>query len=142
METKNTNALQKLSVSVINVFFVLLLSVPFYIHYGLSVQYKASLVIIFLVYNLSFIFTTKNRCLGMIILNINWRDNYPLRNQIIYAFLYTLSFSTALIWIFFPFDLLLVNLLFIQLPFVLKTGTTAHGYFSGKMSGYQKKTWL
>jgi len=137
METKNTNALQKLSVSIINVFFVLLLSVPFYIHYGFNVQYKVILVVIFLFYNLVFILTTRNRCLGMIILNIHWKENYPLKNQIIYAFLYTLSFSTAVIWIFFPFDLLLVNLLLIQLPFVLKTGTTAHGYFSGKMSGYK-----
>jgi len=137
METKNTNALQKLSVSVINTFFVVLLSVPFYLLWGFTLYYKISLVAIFLIYNLVFIFTTKNRCLGMIILGIYWKEEYPLKNQIIYAFLYTLSFSTAVIWIFFPFDLLLLNLLLIQLPFVLKTGTTAHGYFSGKMSGYK-----
>ena len=133
METKNTNALQKLSVSVINTFFVVLLSVPFYLLWGFTLKYKIVLVAIFLIYNLIFIFTTKNRCLGMIILGIYWKEEYPLKNQIIYAFLYTLSFSTVVIWLFFPFDLLLVNLLLIQLPFVLKTGTTAHGYFSGKM---------
>jgi len=138
METKNTNALQKLSVSTINVIFVLILSIPFYVLFGFSVPYKLALVIIFFLYNLLFIFTTKNRCLGMIILNIHWKEDYPLINQIVYVLLYTLSFSTAVIWIFFPFDLLLVNLLFVQLPFVLKTGTTAHGYFSGKMSGYKK----
>jgi len=137
METKNTNALQKLSVSVINTFFVVLLSIPFYFLWGFTLKYKIVLVIIFLIYNLVFIFTTRNRCLGMIILGIYWKEEYPLKNQIIYAFLYTLSFSTVVIWIFFPFDLLLVNLLLIQLPFVLKTGTTAHGYFSGKMSGYK-----
>jgi hypothetical protein len=137
METKNTNALQKLSVSVINTLFVVLLSIPFYLLWGFTLYYKISLVAIFLLYNLVFIFTTKNRCLGMIILGIYWKEEYPLKNQVIYAFLYTLSFSTAVIWIFFPFDLLLVNLLLIQLPFVLKTGTTAHGYFSGKMSGYK-----
>lgn len=136
METKNTNALQKLSVSIINVFFVLLLSIPGYLIWGFGLEYKIMLVVVFLVYNLTFIFTTKNRCLGMIILNIYWKEEYPLKNQITYAFLYTLSFSTAVIWIFFPFDLLLVNLLLIQLPFVLKTGTTAHGYFSGRMSGF------
>ena len=137
METKNTNALQKLSVSIINVFFVLLLSIPSYIHYGFSVQYKLILVLIFLLYNLVFVFTTQNRCLGMILLNIYWKEDYPIKNQIIYVFLYTLSFSTAVIWVIFPFDLLLFNLLLIQLPFVLITGTTAHGYFSGKMSGYK-----
>jgi hypothetical protein len=136
MEKKNTNALQKFSVSVINVFFVLLLSIPAYLVWGFGLEYKLVLVAIFWLYNLFFVVITKNRCLGMIILNIYWREEYPLKNQIIYAFLYTLSFSTAVIWIFFPFDLLLVNLLLVQLPFVLKTGTTAHGYFSGKMSGY------
>jgi len=138
MEKKNTNALQKLSVSIINVVFVLLISAPIFLTYGFGLEYKISLVVIFLIYNLIFIFTTKNRCLGMILLNIYWKEEYPLKKQIIYAFLYTLSFSTAVIWIFFPFDLLLVNLLLIQLPFVLKTGTTVHGYFSGKMSGYVK----
>lgn len=138
MVTKNTNALQKLSVSIINVFIVSILSIPAYLAYGYGLNYKILLVVIFLFYNLIFIFATKNRCLGMIILNIYWKEEYSHKNQIIYAFLYTLSFSTIVIWVFFPFDLLLINLLLIQLPFVLKTGTTAHGYFSGKMSGYTK----
>lgn len=80
MQTKNTNALQKLTVSVINTIFV----------------------------------------------------------AILYTFLYSLSFSTIVIWIFYPFDLLLFNLLFIQLPTVLLTGTTLHGYLSGRMSEYRE----
>ncbi|KKQ94929.1 MAG: hypothetical protein UT66_C0004G0023 [candidate division CPR2 bacterium GW2011_GWC1_39_9] len=138
METKNTNALEKLAVSILNTFFVILVSFPFYFAYGFTIKYRIILVIIFLFYNLLFVFTTKNRCLGMIILNIYWREEYPLKNQVIYALLYTLSFSTLVIWIFFPFDLLLVNLVLIQLPFVLKTGTTLHGYLSGKMSGFKQ----
>lgn len=138
MYSKNTNALQKLSVSIINVFFVLLLSSPFYYYYGFVTGYKVILVMLFFIYNLSFIFLTKNRSLGMMILNIFWKDEYSLKNQIIYVFLYTLSFSTAVIWILFPFDLLLVNLLLIQLPMVLLTGTTLHGYLSGKMSGFKE----
>ncbi len=140
MQTKNTNALQKLSVSVINTLFVVLLSIPFYaIFHGITIEYRITLVILFFLYNLSFIFLTKNRCLGMILLNIHWKEEYTLKNQIIYVFLYSLSFSTIVIWIFFPFDLLLFNLLCIQLPCVLITGTTLHGYLSGKMSGYKKK---
>ena len=138
METKNTNALEKLAVSILNTFFVIMMSFPFYFAYGFTIKYRIILVIIFLFYNLLFVFTTKNRCLGMIILNIYWREEYPLKNQVIYALLYTLSFSTLVIWIFFPFDLLLVNLVLIQLPFVLKTGTTLHGYLSGKMSGFKQ----
>jgi len=137
MKTKSTNALQKLSVSIINTLFVLLLSIPIYLIFGFSIEYRISLLIIFFLYNLSFIFLTKNRCLGMIVLNIKWKKEYPLKNQLIYIFLYTLSFSTIIIWIFFPFDLLLFNLLIIQLPCVLKTGTTLHGHLSGKMSGFK-----
>jgi hypothetical protein len=137
METKNTNAIQKLSVSIINTFFVVLLSLPFYLICDFTTTYKIILVLLFFLYNLSFIFLTKNRCLGMIILNIQWKKEYPIKNQLIYVFLYTLSFSTIVIWIFFPFDLLLFNLLLIQLPCVLITGTTLHGYLSGKMSGFK-----
>lgn len=139
METKNTNALQKLSVSIINTLFVLILSSPFYSIFGLTTTYRVILVSLFFLYNLTFVFLTKNRCLGMILLKIHWKEDYPLKNQIIYVFLYSLSFSTIAIWIFFPFDLLLFNLLFIQLPTVLLTGTTLHGYLSGKMSGFKKK---
>ncbi|KUK77575.1 MAG: seg [candidate division WS6 bacterium 34_10] len=138
METKSTNAFQKLSISIINTFFIALLSLPFYFIFGFNITYKIILVLLFLLYNLSFIFLTKNRCLGMILLGVYWREEYPIKQQIIYAFLYSLSFSTIVIWIFFPFDLLLFNLLLIQLPCVLKTGTTLHGYLSGRMSGYKK----
>jgi len=137
METKNTNAIQKLSVSILNTLFVVLLSIPFYFIYGFSNIYKLILVLIFFLYNLTFIFLTKNRCLGMIILGIKWKEQYPLKQQLLYVFLYSLSFSTIVIWIFFPFDLLLFNLLLIQLPCVLITGTTLHGYLSGKMSGFK-----
>jgi hypothetical protein len=137
METKDTNALQKLSVSILNTLFVVLLSIPFYFIFNFTTTYKAILVLIFFLYNLSFIFLTKNRCLGMILLNVQWKKEYPLKNQLIYVFLYTLSFSTMVIWIFFPLDLLLFNLILIQLPCVLKTGTTLHGYLSGKISGFK-----
>jgi hypothetical protein len=74
----------------------------------------------------------------MIILNIDWKEQYPFKQQIFYVFLYSLSFSTIVVWVFFPFDLLLFNLLCIQLPTVLLTGTTLHGHLSGRMSGYKK----
>jgi hypothetical protein len=66
-------------------------------------------------------------------LNTKWKKEYSLKNHIIFSFLYTLSFSTIVIWIFFPFDLLIFNLLFVQLPSVLISGYTLHGYLSGKM---------
>jgi len=137
MQNQNTHALQKLSVSIINTIFVVLLSLPFYFLFGFSTTYKVILVLIFFLYNLSFIFLTKNRCLGMIILHFHWKKVYPIKQQVLYVFLYTLSFSTIVIWILFPFDLLIFNLLFIQLPTVLLTGSTLHGYLCGRMSGYK-----
>ena len=139
MQSKNTNAIQKLSVSIINTIFVLILSLPFYFIFNCSTTYRIILVLTFFLYNLSFILLTKNRCLGMIILGIKWKEEYPLKQQIIYVLLYTLSFSTVVIWIYFPFDLLFFNLLFIQLPTVILTGSTLHGYLSGRMSGYVTK---
>jgi len=138
MQSKNTNPIQKLSVSVINTIFVSILSLPFYFIFGFFITYKIILILIFFLYNLSFIFLTKNRCLGMITLGIRWKDQYSIRQQLLYTFLYTLSFSTIVIWIYFPFDLLLFNILLIQLPTVLITGSTLHGYLSGKMSGYKE----
>lgn len=135
MKKRNTNAIQKLSVSIINTFFVVLFSLPFYFLFGFTTKYKIILVLIFLLYNLYFAFFRKGITLGGQILNIKWVKEYPLKNHIIFSFLYTLSFSTIVIWIFFPFDLLIFNLLFIQLPCVLTTGYTLHGYLSGEMKG-------
>lgn len=45
--------------------------------------------------------------------------------------LYTLSFSTLLYDVWFTFDLLIINLVFFQLPFFLITGNTFHGYIGG-----------
>ncbi|HPQ79900.1 MAG TPA: hypothetical protein PLG47_05570, partial [Candidatus Dojkabacteria bacterium] len=52
---------------------------------------------------------------------------------VIYAILYTLSYTTVVFYILFPFDLLIINLLFLQLPFVILKRTTLHGYLSGNM---------
>ena len=135
---KSTNSLEKLSVTLINTVLVLILSIPDYLIFGFNDYYKLIVVLWFLACNLTYILVSKNRCVGMILLNIYWKRNYSTKQQLIYAVLYTLSFATAFIWVFFPFDLLLINLFLVQLPFVLKTGSTLHGYLSGKMSGYRK----
>lgn len=134
---RSTTAIEKLSLSIINTFFAVLFSLPFYFIFGFTTKYKVSLVLIFLIYNLYFALFNKGETLGAKILNIKWIKEYPLKNHIIFSFLYTLSFSTIIIWIWFPFDLLLFNLLLIQLPCVLITGYTLHGYLSGKMKGYR-----
>lgn len=71
----------------------------------------------------------------MRLLKIRWAKDYPLKERLIFAILYTASFATVVVWLFFPFDLLVFNLLFIQLPMVLATGYTLHGFLSGRMYG-------
>jgi hypothetical protein len=138
---KNTNAWQKLLVSVINTALVLVLSIPFLIAWGFTTEYRVILVLIFLSYQLIVLVLPKRRTLGAVLTGSVWNKKYPLINHIIYAFLYSLSFSTLVVWVFFPFDLLIANLLLIQWPIVHKTGYTLHGYLSGKMAGHiQKKT--
>lgn len=124
--------------SVVNVSFVLLVSLPFLLTMGFDWQYRVILVLLFLAYQLVVAITPKRIDFGDLVTRTRWIKKYPTRNHIIFAFLYTLSFSTFVIWVFFPFDLLLINLLFVQLPFILKTGYTLHGYLSGKMVGTRK----
>jgi hypothetical protein len=131
-----TNAWQKLLVSIINTGFVAVLSIPFLILLGFTFEYRLILVLIFLSYQLIVLLFPGKRTIGAVLTHSFWKKNYPLKNHVVYAFLYSLSFSTLVIWIVFPFDLLLVNILLIQWPFVQQTGYTLHGYSSGKMVGY------
>jgi hypothetical protein len=133
-----TTASQKLLASIINAFFVITLSLPFFMLLGFSLEYRVILVLIFFAYQLTIILTPQRRSLGALYTHTVWAKQYSLKNHIMYAFLYSLSFATIVIWVVFPFDLLLVNLLLIQLPFIKKTGYTFHGYLSGKMAGQIK----
>jgi hypothetical protein len=133
MKTKDTNAIEKLIPSVINAFVALVLSIPFYLLLGFTTKYKLILILIFWLYNILFLLFNKNRDLGMIIMETYWKEGYPIKNQLLYSVLYTLSFATIVIWVFFPFDLLIANLLLLQLPMVITKKTTLHGYLSGDM---------
>lgn len=133
------DAWQKLFISVINVCFVATLSIPYFIALGFTFEYRLILVLLFLAYQLVILLFPKRRSIGAIVTRSFWNKEYSLKNHLIYAFLYTLSFSTLVIWIIFPFDLLLINLLLVQWPFVQRTGYTLHGYLSGKMAGHVEK---
>jgi hypothetical protein len=67
----------------------------------------------------------------MMILGLHWRETYGVGRLSIYGFLYLLSLSTVLFWVFVPFDLLLANMVLVQLPCVILTRTTLHGFLSG-----------
>ncbi len=130
---RETSTFQKVATSAINVIIVLIIFVPFYFLITDSLTRKLILIIIFFVYNLSFLIFNDNRCIGMILMKTKYAKKYPKRNHLIYVVLYTLSFSTLLFWIFFPFDLFFFNMLVLQLPIVLTKKTTLHGYLSGNI---------
>ena len=130
-EVKNTNAIEKLIPSILNAIIAFGLSTPFLILFGPTLFWRISVIIIFGLYE-SYVFTfQKDRCFGMKIMDTYWRKHYTYRQHFLYNIFYVLSFATVLIYIWFPFDLLIFNLLCIQLPMVLITGTTLHGYLSG-----------
>jgi ABC-type long-subunit fatty acid transport system fused permease/ATPase subunit len=96
---KKTTAFEKLTTSIINVLFVLIIFLPFYF-----------------------------------IISETLAKKYSKPKQITYSILYTLSFSTILFSIFFPFDLLLFNILLLQLPTIIFKKTTLQGYLSGNIT--------
>jgi hypothetical protein len=126
MKDRNTNILEKIIPSIINIFLTFIISSPFLIYFGMNLSWKVIYIAIFFVYNLFFEYKY-DRCLGMMILRTRYKNKRSNIQKTIYVFLYTLSFSTLLFYIWCPFDLLLINLLFLQLPSVLFFGTTLHG---------------
>lgn len=134
-----TTAWEKLLISIINSIPVALLSLPFLVIWGFDIEFRIVLSIIFFTQQLIALLTPSRRSIGMILTNVSWNQTYPLHNHFVYALLYSLSFSTIIIWVVFPFDMLIVSLLLVQLPIVYFTGYTLHGYLSGKMAGHKNK---
>ena len=131
---RETNVFEKLATSAINVFFVLVIFLPFFFLVDDTLTKKLILIVIFFGYNIAFLTFNQNRCLGMMILQTRYAKKYSKSQHIIYAVLYSLSFSTLLFWIFFPFDLFLFNMLLLQLPTVIIKKTTLHGYLSANIT--------
>lgn len=130
---RETKYYEKLSMSAINVLIALIAYIPFHFIYEDWTSRKICLVLLFFLYNLVVLIFNKNRCVGMIVFSSYYSTKVVFWKHLVYVILYSLSFATLLIWVFFPFDIFLFNLFFIQLPVVRLTGTTLHGYLSGKI---------
>ncbi|RJO59384.1 hypothetical protein C4546_02480 [Candidatus Parcubacteria bacterium] len=128
----STNLIYKILPSIFNILITFLLAAPFYFLFQEKLWWKIAWLTVFLLYNLVFEIRY-NRCLGMILFGTRYDQPRKLWQKIVYSIFYTLSFSTLLFFLWFPFDLLMVNLIFIQLPFVLITQTTFHGFISGNI---------
>jgi len=135
---RRANALEKLGVSIINVAVVFPFTMPFFLLWGFGLYWKLVFIGSFFLYNLFFLIFGNNISLGSRILKSRWEKEYPFINKLTFIFLYTLSFSSLLFWIIFPFDIFLANMLLLQLPCVFLTGTTVHGLLSGKMTGVKE----
>lgn len=127
---RKTSIIEKILPSAINAAVVIAFSLPILYYSSLTV-WKISTILLFFIYNLLFLIFNKNRCLGMILCGTNWsRKNAP-HHEYLYIILYTLSFSTLFVWVWFPFDIFLANIFLLQLPAVLLTSTTFHGFLAG-----------
>jgi hypothetical protein len=134
---RNTTIFEKLVPTLINCAIVFGLS-TFFLNFPYAI-WATITVFLFLAYNLFFLVFNKNICLGMMLMGTRWKRRVSFQNELLYVFLYTLSFSTIFIKIWFPFDVLLINLIFLQLPTILFLGTTLHGYLSGYKTSTVKK---
>jgi len=131
---RKTTALEKLFTSLVNVIVVFVVSIPFFLFDGLSaLTLKLIIIGLFFLENVMAIIFLEYRLPGMIIQNTIWQGRYSKMNQFIHAIMYTASFASMLFWIWVPGDLLLFNLLLLQLPCVLLTKTTFHGFIAGNM---------
>ncbi len=94
--------------------------------------WRMSWVILFFAYNLAFMFLRIDaREPGMWLAESYWEQLPNTMQKLTYSILYTLSFASLLYWLFFPFDLLLLNLALLQLPTYLSTKNTLHGAITG-----------
>lgn len=127
---RKTSAFEKAVPSLINACIVVLISLPVAYFYSWQ-AWRISAIALFLFYNLFFTIFNNGRCLGQMACKSYWLPPVTRAQLLVHDFLYTLSFATLFIWIWFPFDVFLANMLFLQLPTILLAGTTLHGYLSG-----------
>jgi len=130
---RTTTAMEKLLTSTVNAAVAVALAAPLLLLELSTMQLKLIVAGMFLLENLEAILFHAYRLPGMRLQGSHWKEPYPRHRQLIHAVLYTLSFSTLLFWMVFPGDLLLFNLLCLQLPCVLLTGSTLHGWLAGNM---------
>jgi len=128
---KTTTALYKLLPSLVNVCLTFVVALPLLVWVG-GLTWKLGWLAIFLSYSLlAEVFFRRD--VGMTLFGTHYELPRSLKQKIVYAILYSLSFSSLLFAIWLPFDLLLANLLLLQLPCVYFTGNTLHGFLSGNI---------
>jgi hypothetical protein len=126
-----TTVPQKFFASALNAMTVLIITSPLLLLLGFTWEWKLTTIIIFFLYEIILLATKDKRDFGMVLVKSYWREPFTIFQYIIYNVFYTLSFATLFFYIIFPGDILILNLLFIQLPLVIFTKSTLHGCLSG-----------
>jgi len=131
---RDTRIIEKIFPSIINTVLLLIITLPILYLRGPDLVWKLTIIGLFYIIQIGH--THENaefRCFGMKVFGTRWKKKYTKLQRNIYSILYTLSFATLFISFYYPFDVFIINMLALQLPAVLLTGTTLHGYFSGNM---------
>lgn len=129
---KTSSIFDKLLTSALNVLIVVLISLPFILIAESLIVKKFIIIGIFLLYCLFISIFNKGIYPYMALSGEKWKENYPLKKHVIHSVLYTLSFSTLLFSIFFPFDVFIFNMLLLQLPMLIFKKMTPPCLFSWK----------
>jgi len=116
---------KKATASAVNIGVVGTATAPVYFFLGLEPWRLCSIASFF-----GYALLLSRRCLGQMIAGTY--QNQP--TNLAYAVLYTAGFATVIYWIWFPFDLMLANGLFVQIPCLLVFGNTLHGLATGRQT--------
>jgi len=129
---KNRAGLRKLGASIISTIFVIVIYLTAHFLFDFNKFEPFVLISVFFFYNiLCTILDKEKRHIGLALMNMAWDKNHSFARHFVRIIFYTLSFATVFIWIKFPFDLFLFNILVVQNIFVHKTGTNLHGWIAG-----------
>lgn len=138
---RDTTLLEKVVPSLINAGTALILSLPLLYFLGFGLWWKIGAIAIF--YGMQVLDTHRRSsfcCFGMRLFGTEWGRQYPRLQRNLYSLLYTASFATLFFSYAMPFDIFVFNMLILQVPSLLLTGTTFHGYLAGGMRSNVRAT--
>jgi hypothetical protein len=129
-----SSIIQKIVASLINGGFIFLITLPIGLANKFSTGWKFSFIIIFYIYEALCGFIKGKRDIGMIIESTHWEQEPSLVRYLFYNIFYSLSFGSMLFYFKYPFDLLIINLIVLQLPSYLIFKKTFHGLLTNMVT--------
>ncbi|MEK7588224.1 MAG: hypothetical protein AAB438_00205 [Patescibacteria group bacterium] len=124
--------LEKVRNSVVH---ILILGIIFYpVTFFIKDIFLLKILFLLLVFiaQIVFVFLNNGRTLSHVIFKTYHKEKYKNWQWLVWSIFYTVSVASILFWVYFPFDLLILNLI-IQYITYLIAGTTLHQLLAGKM---------